>query len=350
MKKFGIFVFCLIFTAILLPAPTLHAAQSQIVTRRVFAAEDFNRIDANLLVSPLEIRVHQENHVLVTFEVVRDFETGNRPEFNFDSEKGTLYLTQEHSAEAVSGISIGNNGTSNMTVNVRHAGNMNMNNRQIIVDGQIAAGVNLNEISGVTFIDTGLVTVFVPENFVLDEILFESGSGRISVFGENLVTIRDVSASVTNGSVSINGAYLRNIGLTTTNGSLALSNSTADGNISMQAVNGSVSISNSRITTSPHLRVSNGSISLSDSVFTANFTTQASNGSLSWENVTAERNATATVTNGTVSISNSRIAGRLFASTTNGTINLRRIDTDMDRADIRTGRNGRAFLDGRRID
>jgi len=353
MKKIGILVFCLIFAGLLLPAQVLYAAQSQIVTRTVFDAEDFKHIDANLPASLLHVRIHQEDHVLVTFEVIREFERGNRPQFEFDNATGTLYITQEPYANTSFGSSMNISSDGNITnwiMNIRTQDNFSRNNRQIIANGQIVDLPALRAIEDVTLIDTGLVTVYVPEGFVLDVLNFESGNNRMAVFGENSITIREVSANVANGSISINGAYLHDIDLTVSNGSLSLINSAADGNISMRSSNGSVSISNSRITAAPHLQVSNGIISLRDSVFTADFTTQASNGSLTWNNVTAERNATARVTNGSMSISNSRINGQFSASASSGTINMRSIDTDMDRADISAGRHGRVFLDGRRID
>jgi len=278
--------------------------------------------------------------------VIPEFETGNRPQFDFDTETGVLYLTQEHYAERVSGISITPAGIVRGRVDIRNTGNVRHRNRQVIVDGRPVQGVDLNAIDGITFVDTGIVVIYVPEDFTIEAISIETGSASMRVFGENSLTIQSVYATTGNGSVALTDVFLQDISLAASNGSLALTGAVVDGNTSMRTTNGSIAVSDSQILSPFSIRTTNGSIALYNSSFAENLSAEVTNGSIGWHTVTAKQNASAVSTNGTIALSNSRIEGRLFSRVSNGTVMLSNIDTNMDNADIASGRHGRVFIDG----
>jgi len=341
MKKAGVFLISFLVGFIMLA--TMTYASEAYVYSFTLDEEDFNGLDINNLVTPVHVRIHQENYILVTFEIFEEIERGNRPQLEFDSETGVIYLTQElyegslYSSWNNSGRILNWNWRQ---VNIRHSHNIHYNNQLIFTNGQFVDGINFNEIEDITLFDIGLITVHVPKDFVMDTLYFDAPSGTIKTFGDNSIVVKDIFATTRNGDVILTDTHLHNVDLTATNGFLILDGVIVDGNISMSARNGDVIISNSQILSNFYSSIDNGDIILSNSTFAYNISSQATSGFIIWRDITVKQNATATVTSGDIIIIDSRIDGRLTATATTGWINITRVDTDMDRANVRATNRG----------
>jgi len=309
-------------------------------------ANELDKINVDLRASNFEIRVHDKNEVLVIFEVIRELEViSSRPKFEFN--EGVLKITQEtqnnsfgtrHSNDGIMHVNIRQSGTN--IISIDRNTSITINNGQFAVNGRPVEAGYLNTIANMNFIDTGIVIVYIPHNFSLDELRINLINNSADIFGSNVFSIAKAHSTASNGSIMFTDVNLHNIDLTASNGSLVLDNVTTlnNGEISLQTSNGSIAIIDSKIASVLNARTSNGSINLSDSSFSEDIFTESSNGSINWSGVNAAKNASAIVSNGTVTIENSVVNSKLTARSSNGKVNLRNVDTDMDAADIRATR------------
>ena len=148
----------------------------------------------------------------------------------------------------------------------------------------------------------GSITVYVPANANIDTVNLRTTNGRMSLDGGGIRLGGDITARTTNGTVDAR-------------------NFTAD---------------------YVDLRSTNGAVNIRDLSAGRDITARTTNGRVGADGVSS-RNLNLNTTNGAITVEDSVIHELLTARTTNGGINLTNVDTDTNRANLRTT-NGRVNI------
>jgi len=384
-------------TALESPAHTSTLAQpttesdASIMEERVFShvfdATAFSTVTADLFATPVHIRTHQQDYILAVFDVVPEFEVGIRPQIEFNDQTGTLHITQEPCDSANIGINVF--GSGNRVVDIRTYASLSLAPYRdlIIYEWQVVDGVDFGIIQDVSFYDVGLVTVYVPEGLSIDSINFNTTRGAMRAFGADILSVNNVTASVTSGSVLLRDLYLHDIEATAQSGSILLMGVTFGGNgdisarsgsafvndsqvngvILAQVQSGSVFVSNSQIHRAMYAsansgsvfvadsqiygiiraHANSGSVFINDSRFYTDIAMSATSGSIFWNNAHAMRTASAEVSSGSIFLSGGTFVDTLTTDARSGSIWWTGVNAERDA--FATVTSGDVTLTGSRV-
>ena len=268
------------------------------ITEWTFPA-DFDALHLNDIISVAQFNNHDEDFARVVFEVIPHFATANLPSLaGFDTDSSSLVLSQTrlegNTTQTIVGVG---------PIILRDGGStINLNNRLVIYNGELLVDIaELLDIGDITFIDRGIITIYLPYNFY--------------------------------GNIMANSGF-------------RMENSVINGNVTAESTNQSIRIINSHILGDVDLSNSSGSIRIYDSHIDGELSAQATSGSIRLYNAdTSDVNLDSA--SGSVRIYESRINGTLFAQVASGSIHLYNADTNMGDAELST-RSGAIIIDGQR--
>ena len=213
-----------LFVAVVIPSSDgILATQAEevVLYSLEINAEGFNAINAQVCSTLLHILTHDGTGVIVTYSIIQEFMPQNfqHPDISFNQRNGVLTITQEAGAEIrrfnrdiLDTTTMAFRGT-----NVRHSNPMTINGRWVDFSVDVCFDT-LVQTYNIALEDTGIITIYLPHNFVLDRLEVGTQSGAVWVMcDKENITIRSINMETESGVLKLLGitalenAYMRTI-------------------------------------------------------------------------------------------------------------------------------------------